>query len=508
MFGIEWQDPYRLKLTDDNKQGQHVNQAISQTTKITAYTIYHQPWFRFPYTVNIIDTPGFGDTGGIKRDQEIMEQIRRFFMTKGSQGIDHLDAVGFVAQSALPRLTPVQRYVFDSILSIFGKDIAENIFMLLTFADGQKPQILCGLEEANMTYKQFYKFNNSALYVNGKEENDQDSDDVDSDDDDEISFDEMFWKMGAENFNKFLTDLYSVEPKSLVLTAEVLKERSELQVAMEGIHENIKMGLKKLEQLKIERQILKSHQSDIDKNRNFTYEVEEAELKAESHSPGQFSTNCTRCIVTCHNFCSTPVFRTVRFCSVINLKGDCRVCPGTCSWKLHENQPFRYVMEIKKKTKTAQDLKKKYEEAEGRKLNAKQLIKKCVEEFDDVEAATLQLTERVRKCLARLNEIALKPNPLLTTDYIDMMMQEEEFIKGPRWKETVNQLEEVKKRAKDMKSLTDEGFDPFTGYKKEEQNLDEVKRLYKNANRSENDGEKKPTNLYKKHSCVGHSQIL
>ena len=90
IFGIEWQDPYRLKLMDDNKQGQHVNQAISQTTKITAYTIYHQPWFRFPYTVNIIDTPGFGDTGGIKRDQEIMEQIRRFFMTKGSQGIDHL----------------------------------------------------------------------------------------------------------------------------------------------------------------------------------------------------------------------------------------------------------------------------------------------------------------------------------------------------------------------------------------------------------------------------------
>ena len=45
-----------------------------------------------------------------------------------------------------------------------------------------------------------------------------------------------------------------------------------------------------------------------------------------------------------------------------------------------------------------------------------------------------------------------------------------------------------------MKSLTDEGFNPFTGYKKEEeQKLDEVKHLYNNANRSENDGEKKPT---------------
>ena len=168
MFGIDWDDPYRLKLINEAASGHVVNQAVSQTGMVTAYTIHHQPWFTVPYTVTIVDTPGFGDTGGLKRDKEIMDQIRKFFETQGSGGIDHIDGVGFVTQAAMPRLTPTQRYIFDSILSIFGKDIAQNIFMLLTFADGQKPQVLSGLKEANMEYQDFYKFNNSALYVGGK----------------------------------------------------------------------------------------------------------------------------------------------------------------------------------------------------------------------------------------------------------------------------------------------------------------------------------------------------
>ena len=222
MFGIDWGDPYRLKLINEAASGHVVNQAVSQTGMITAYTIHHQPWFTVPYTFTIVDTPGFGDTGGLKRDKEIMDQIRKFFETQGSGGIDHLDGVGFVTQAAMPRLTPTQRYIFDSILSIFGKDIAQNIFMLLTFADGQKPQVLSGLKEANMEYQDFYKFNNSALYVGGKKKpvgqqkgfsnrrrdaSDEDSEDSDDDDDDdESSFNQMFWKMGTGNFNRFMSD--------------------------------------------------------------------------------------------------------------------------------------------------------------------------------------------------------------------------------------------------------------------------------------------------------------
>ena len=297
ILGVEWRDDYRLKMIQEVMQGEEANQAKSQTTWITAYTSHHQPWFQVPYSLTIIDTPGFGDTAGILRDKEITNQIKACFTTKGPSGVDSLDAVGFVTQSALPRLTPSQRYIFDSILSLFGKDIGDNIIMFLTFADGQKPQVLSGIKEAQMPYKKYFKFNNSALYVSNKgevEENEFGEDE---------NFDEMFWKMGKKSFKNFMADLDKIQKKSLVLTKDVLEERSRLEITVEGIQKNVKMGLNKLEQLRVEHKTLDQHQSDIDKNRNFKYTVNKHVIETEKTQAGQYTTNCITCNMTCHEHC-------------------------------------------------------------------------------------------------------------------------------------------------------------------------------------------------------------
>lgn len=117
------------------------------------------------YDLNIIDTPGFGDTRGIIRDKAIVDQIREFFTTPGDQGISFLDAVCFVTQAPLARLTPPQRYIFDAILSVFGQDIASNIYVLITFADGNDPPVRSALKAAHVPFQGSYKFNNSALFA-------------------------------------------------------------------------------------------------------------------------------------------------------------------------------------------------------------------------------------------------------------------------------------------------------------------------------------------------------
>lgn len=43
-------------------------QAISHTEWITVYTIAPQKGSRLNFTLNIIDTPGFGDIRGLDRD--------------------------------------------------------------------------------------------------------------------------------------------------------------------------------------------------------------------------------------------------------------------------------------------------------------------------------------------------------------------------------------------------------------------------------------------------------
>ncbi|CAH1776360.1 unnamed protein product, partial [Owenia fusiformis] len=203
MFGLNWNDSERLKLIPE--QLNH-NQAESQTKAISSYTIHHEPGLKVPFTVTIIDTPGFGDTGGYKRDEQITEQIREFFTTSGANGIDHIDAVGFVTQSSLPRLTPTQRYIFDKILSLFGRDIEDNILMLLTFADAQKPPVLSGIKEAGFKYSDYFKFNNSAIFAE-KEEHSRNE-----------VFNKMFWEMGEESFKTFFEAIGKFESKSLTLT--------------------------------------------------------------------------------------------------------------------------------------------------------------------------------------------------------------------------------------------------------------------------------------------------
>ena len=186
-MGVNFDDDFRLLLIDET--GTKENQAHSQTKWVTAYVLHWRPEFSVPYTLVLVDTPGFGDTSGIARDRRITEQLREFFQ----ESIPALDAVGFVIQSSLPRLTPSQSYVYESVLSLFGKDIAENILVLATFADAGKAKVTAALKEANIPYRKLLKLNNSALFAENSSREDQaelsDAEDANS------AFNKMFWEM-------------------------------------------------------------------------------------------------------------------------------------------------------------------------------------------------------------------------------------------------------------------------------------------------------------------------
>ncbi|XP_064106886.1 uncharacterized protein LOC135215862 [Macrobrachium nipponense] len=413
IFAVNWDDNFRFKLITEPESD---NQAKSQTSEVSSYTIHHQEGFRIPYSLTIIDTPGFGDVQGIGRDQEITEQIRKFFIIRDVGGVDKIDAVGFVVQSSLPRLTPTQIYIFDQILSLFGKDIADNIFLLLTFADGQKPQVLSGIKGAKIPYRKFFKFNNSALYARCKE---LEREEQDSGDEEDSTFDTMFWTMGEKSFMKLIEALNLTQSRSLTLTKEVLEERHRLEVSVTGLQAEIQIGLNKLEQLRKEVEVVKTHEADIDRNKNFTYTVNEETFETEPIPDGQFITNCLQCRRTCHEICFIEKDNDKQGCWAITDK-NCRICPGQCHWKRHRNTPYKYICKQVEVAKTAEDLRRRYEDARQKKLSAEQLVKEIEENFQADQIKVLLLTETVRKSLKRLKEIALKPNPLSTVEYIDI----------------------------------------------------------------------------------------
>ena len=159
LFGVEWEDDFRFKMIVEEAAK---DQSKSVTKWITAYTIPAQEGSPVPYTLTIIDTPGFGDAEGIERDKIIVKQVKKLFSKEGPGGIDQLHGIGFVAQSALAKLTPAQRYMFNSILAIFGKDVGKNVYMMITFADGQSPPVLNAVEASEISYETAFKFNNSS----------------------------------------------------------------------------------------------------------------------------------------------------------------------------------------------------------------------------------------------------------------------------------------------------------------------------------------------------------
>ncbi|KAA8577579.1 hypothetical protein FQN60_016519 [Etheostoma spectabile] len=352
ILGVKWEDSYRFKLVDE---GQLKSQSESQTSEVTVYKLNYQEGFEIDCSLTIVDTPGFGDTRGIQRDQMITEQLRNLF--SADCGVSEIDAVCFVAQAALARLTPSQKYVFDSVLSIFGKDVAENIRVLVTFADGQQPPVLEAINASGVPCPKtknglpvHFKFNNSALFADNKSS-------------------------------------AAGKTKSLKMTKDVLRERKQLENSVENVQKQVKVGLAKLEEIKETTEQLKEHEGEISRNENFEFYV--------------------------------------------NIK----------------KPKYRWDYQDVQEKRTVQELKEKYQNATKAKMTVEELVDKLKEDYDQVQATVVALMKKSSQCLNRLKEIALKPDPLSTTDYIDMLIEGEKAEAKPGWKQRVESLIEMRDKA-------------------------------------------------------------
>ncbi|XP_028853005.1 uncharacterized protein LOC114800082 isoform X1 [Denticeps clupeoides] len=456
MLGVQWNDDFRFKLINEVTSK---TQAESQTSEVTAYQLHHQEGFQVPYSVTIIDTPGFGDTRGIRKDREIIEKIREFF--SNPNGLLTIDAVCFVVQSALARLTQTQKYVFDSILSIFGKDIANNIIVMITFADGQAPPVLEALKTADIPCAktqdgsiQHFKFNNSALFVSSEAS-------------DDFNFDRMFWKMGNASMKTFFDHLNKMESKSLQLTNEVLKERKILEITICSMQKLINTGLLKLHEIKATSIALQQHKCLMEANKDFEYEVDEPRTKKIDNEPETYVTNCLKCNFTCHYPCLISNDADKEDCAVME-NGSCTICPGKCNWDLHHNVPYRFEVEIVKKKDTYHDLKKRYEAALGKKMNAEKIMQQLGREYKEVQENVFITSDKVNSCLNRLQAIALRPDPLSTPEYIEMLIESEKQECKPGYQARIAELREVKKHAELVQRMAT-GGPPDTKKRKVEQ---------------------------------------
>ena len=384
------------------------------------------------YQLHVINTPGFGDTRGMNKDQEIIEQIRDLFSEHEPTGVTFIDAVCFFNKAPDARLTHVQTNIFQSIMSLFGKDIESNICSIITFADGASPPVLAALQHSGLPFGKSFHFNNSCLLA--KSENDTA----------DIDFDLFFWNMGIESFHSFFKHLDQLQSKSLKMSNDVLRERSYLQTYFQNLKDSLDVGLKFINFLKQEKKVIRDKKSMIDENLHFEYEVEEIQQIKMIIPEGEHDINCNECSFKCHPLCACIEHEGTPMCKVMNSEGFCEVCPGKCHFQKHVRDDFRYEYVNVKVKKTCADMKAKYSAAEGQSLTHKDIVDRNEQKLIELNDNIGQLIMLIQKCNERLQEIALRPNPITVQEFIDLLIGEEEMSRKDGYLENICNLNELR----------------------------------------------------------------
>lgn len=455
LLGVKWEDKGRYRLTTDKEEasGEETSEIQSKTKWISSYTFHQTKNLNFKVT--LIDTPGFGDTGGKERDKFITSQIKDFFHTTGERGIDHIDAVAFVLVASAKRLTETQKYIFESVLNLFGKDISENIFLFITHAetenieDGIAP-VIEAAQSAMVPFAHVHIFNNVALF---RDKNKTSSRRASS----STSRNKEMWDFGGEDIDNFFAELEMCEPKSIFLSAEVLAERSRLEIAVRGIPANITSYLVEVKKLEEEEKALQKYMKEMDDSQDFTYIVnEEVQVKTELIS-GKRATVCLNCSRTCHYPCkASSTVRCQSFGSPFMLydlmrklhhgpdkEARCYVCPGHCGPEHHSTGSYRYEPKIEKVTKTRSDVKQRYDLAKEGKSKTESMIGEVKEKLMDTRNSLENCVGMLGHCLNRLDEIALKSDSLSVSEHLASVIKDERLKGQPGWEDRVKELEKL-----------------------------------------------------------------
>ena len=125
---VTYDNKFRYKLVDEQSIKSKVLESESQTQNVNIYSTNG-------YT--FVDTPGFNATEGKCKDNKTIDDIKELL----DSTLDYIDAICFVIKNSDNKATNSMKYVIDSVLGLFAKDVINNIFIVVTNYDLSKKKI-------------------------------------------------------------------------------------------------------------------------------------------------------------------------------------------------------------------------------------------------------------------------------------------------------------------------------------------------------------------------------
>ncbi|KAK7933782.1 hypothetical protein WMY93_004678 [Mugilogobius chulae] len=351
VMGVQFEEKVWFEIISDGKDRP---QSDSQTSEISVYEIFGFEGKTVPYSLTIIDTPGYGDTRGKEYDDIVTEKLQDLFCVH--DGVAVIDAVGLVLKATENRLDDRMAYIFNSITSLFGKDMEKNIVVMMTHSDGAKPtNALQALEDAKIQCAR--DTNNIPVYFLF---NNRQKEKVEPEKKEERAARHAF-ETSEDGLKEFTDFLGQSKPQSLTKTVQVMKERIRLTACIQNLKERVVAVEMKQRVIKNNRQELQKCQEQMEKNQNFTIEVEET-YKVKVDINGWWdnkAVTCNNCKENCHYPGCTWAWDP-SWCEV--MKNDhCTSCSGGCHVSFHVKDTWRYESKTRTVKKTLSDMKQTYD---------------------------------------------------------------------------------------------------------------------------------------------------
>ncbi|XP_014268645.3 uncharacterized protein LOC101481830 [Maylandia zebra] len=491
-MGVKWEDEVWFTMVEEEEkksqsegqtESQSEGQTESQTSDVMVYELFGFEGETLPYSLTIIDTPGYRDTRGIEHDDIISHRLLDLFGS--DDGVHEVHAVGLVMKASENRLGDRLKYVFDSVMSLFGKNMEKNIVALITHSNGSRPENpLQALEVGNIKCAKkgkkqpvYFLFDN-CQHEERMEEN---------------TISKNTWELTQKNMDQFTDFLEKSSPQKLMTTVEVLNERIRLKASIQNLKERIEfIDLKQTEIRQIQealriQEIINKHEVEMKKIKEFTVEVDEPYKDKQPIDGGQRllffyrgAVCCTVCEENCHYPGCTMAWKPAH-CKVMK-GGRCTVCTNKCPASDHVKEKWRYVTKTRRVMKTNEEMKKQYEKNELECALGRSRLQTLTKEVNDLTAADSSLNkeemqqknedhqkESEKKCtllenlekeiiqltaeksqfldesyqhVVRLEQIALKADSASTTVHLDFLIEKMKQ-KGDRKK--VKKLEKLKR---------------------------------------------------------------
>ena len=448
-LGININDNFRYLLV----QNENKNQLHSITKEITLYKIRPKKGLNFPPLI-IIDTPGFGDTGGEKEDKLNLQKFKEFFE---SEKINNINCILYIIIGANARFGEIDKKIINDLLNLFSKNVKENFVVGVTnfFPENNDdiPNIINSLSNEDHFYYQnvlkdeyysrehvlqsywYFTSDNKIISNNKIERNEREKEK---------------WKHTENQIKYFIEKKIRIlENKNIEDSKNVMNNRFQLENEIKCFTEKIDVLISKKitydSNLKKQQNFRESMTIFRDKIANNNIEKVNIQQtlneinnaipymkKIVSNIEKTLNKNliCEECNLNCHKNCNcTFVGVSNWFCHMINFYGYCKICKhsksvhkkGNFIYNQHEeNEPLinsinSEIEEIKNYVKSLTDIKKEetnkmkninelnnvYQETINNCCN---ILRKCDEEIERFENQNLFIENEVIESLGNIKK--------------------------------------------------------------------------------------------------------